>query len=75
MPTNAPRERLLSVPEIAEAMKVNHETVRRWLRTGELKGIQLGSKAGWRIRESDFQAFLRARENALPGQPRQGGQS
>lgn len=63
MPSSTPPERLLTVPEIAEAMRVNPETVRRWLRTGELRGIQTGRKAGWRVRERDYQAFLASHQH------------
>jgi excisionase family DNA binding protein len=58
MTQHSERERLLTVEEIAEQVSVTHETVRRWLRLGELKGVRLARKAGWRVRESDLQRFL-----------------
>lgn len=39
----------LTVPEVAERLDVNEETVRRWLRSGQLEGALLSRKAGWRI--------------------------
>ena len=39
------------------------ETVRRQLRGGELRGVRFARKAGWRIRESDLQAYLAAHTN------------
>jgi excisionase family DNA binding protein len=52
-------ERLLTVTEAAERLRLNPETIRRWLRDGRLSGVWLGSdKAGWRISERDLDAFL-----------------
>jgi excisionase family DNA binding protein len=55
------REEWLTVKEIASALKVTEETVRRWVREGELPALALGRKAGLRIRASDLQAFIAAR--------------
>ena len=51
----------LTVSEIAERLKVQPLTVRRWLNNGALTGIQLGDRAGWRITEDDLREFLEAR--------------
>jgi len=51
-------DRWLTVADIAERLKVHEQTVRRWLRTGDLPGRALGRKAGWRVRESDLEAFM-----------------
>ncbi len=40
----------LTVAEVAEQLSVTEETVRRWLRNGQLEGTLLSRKAGWRIR-------------------------
>lgn len=51
--------RLLTVHEAAERLRLNPETIRRWLRDGRLSGVWLGSdKAGWRISEQDLDAFI-----------------
>ena len=55
---------MLTVDEVAERLKVNEQTVRRWLREGELTGIAFGGRTGWRINEDDLQAFLAARREA-----------
>lgn len=64
-------ERLWTVDEVATHVGVNIETVRRWLRTGALRGIRLGTKAGWRIRQRDLDAYLEQRtpvgQPAMPG--------
>jgi excisionase family DNA binding protein len=52
-------DRALTVPEVAERLSLSEWTVRQWLRTGRLKGYQLGGRrAGWRVDESDLRAFL-----------------
>lgn len=58
MPLPDKSGRLMSVEEVATQLDVTEETVRRWLRNGDLRGIRLSRKAGWRIREADLQAFL-----------------
>ena len=55
-------ERWYTVEEIVDLLKVHEQTVRRWLRDGELRGVLLGRKAGYRIRASDFESFLAARD-------------
>jgi excisionase family DNA binding protein len=54
-------ERWLTVEDIVDMLKVHEQTVRRWLRAGQLRGVLLGRKAGYRVRESDLEAFLEAR--------------
>ncbi len=56
--SDRPTERLWTVEDVAEHMGVSIETVRRWLRSGALHGIRLGTKAGRRIRARDLEAFL-----------------
>jgi len=60
-------ERLLTVQEVVDRLQVHEQTVRRWLRSGELHGYSLGRKSGWRIRESDLDKFLEARSGGLEG--------
>jgi excisionase family DNA binding protein len=56
-------DRLLTADEIAKRLRVSLETVRRWLRSGELRGFRPGgTKAGWRVRESDLAEYLRDRK-------------
>jgi excisionase family DNA binding protein len=51
----------LTVQQVAHRLQVAEESVRRWLRAGELGGVNLGGKGGWRISEEDFDRFLRER--------------
>lgn len=60
-------ERWFTVEEIAELLKVHHDTVRRWLRAGALKGRAFGGKTGWRVRESHLVAFLERERASPPG--------
>ena len=53
----------LTVAEVAERLKVYPGTVKRWLREGKLVGVALGDRAGWRISESDLEAFLESQRN------------
>lgn len=58
------RHRMLTVEEVAKRLSTSEETIRRWLRSGRLRGIRLGAtRAGWRITETDLAAFLQERTN------------
>jgi excisionase family DNA binding protein len=47
-------ERLLTVPEVAERLRVHPDTLRRWLRSGRIKGVMMGGRSGgYRIKESE----------------------
>ncbi len=60
---------MLTVQKIAHRLDVHEQTVRRWLRSGELTGVLLGDKAGYRVREEDLEEFLRARGTIGQGEP------
>ena len=49
----------LTIEEVAAELKVHIETVRRWVRKGELPALSLGSRrGGYRIRRRDLEAFI-----------------
>ncbi|MBV9230267.1 MAG: excisionase family DNA-binding protein, partial [Chloroflexi bacterium] len=50
----------LTTSDVATHLGVSLDTVRRWLRSGELRGTPFG-RAGYRIEDADFQAFLHQR--------------
>ena len=55
-------EQWLTTQEVAEELRVNEETVRRWIRAGELPVLDLGGgRAGYRVRRSDLQRFIQER--------------
>ncbi len=52
-------EKWLTVKQVSENLGVHEDTVRIWLRTGQLKGRLLSRRAGWRIAAADLDAFMR----------------
>jgi excisionase family DNA binding protein len=50
----------LTTADVAARLDVSLDTVRRWLRSGELKGTPFG-RAGYRIEDADFQIFFNQR--------------
>ena len=48
-----------TVSDVADMLNVNEETVRRWIRSGELKSEQTSRKKGNCINEHDLDAFMR----------------
>lgn len=53
-----------TIEEIADLLRVHVQTVRRWINEGELRAVALGRRAGFRVRASDLEAFLAARDTA-----------
>lgn len=49
-------EKTFTPEEVADKLRLSVETVRRWLRSGRLKGKKLGPKT-WRIAESDLDSL------------------
>lgn len=61
-------DRLLTVDQVADRLQVNEQTVRRWLRDGDLSGIAFGGRTGWRVSPEDLALFLeKRREDAETG--------
>lgn len=57
-----PQDRYQTVQEIAERLEVAEATVRQWIRSGELRAIDIGK--GWRVANADLERFLKTRETA-----------
>lgn len=51
----------LTASDVAKRLNVSLDTVRRWLRSGELKGSPFG-RAGYRIEVADFEEFFNRRQ-------------
>jgi len=51
------QERVFTVQEVAQQLKVSEKTVRIWIDQGDLPAFNIG-KRGYRIRESDLIAFM-----------------
>ena len=61
MQEDATRE-WLTVDEVAAEFRVNIETVRRWIRAGDLPALDLGGpRAGYRIRRTALDEFIEKR--------------
>ncbi len=64
--THMAEERLLTVKEVALRARVNEDTVRRWLRTGHLRGRLIGgTRSGYRIPESEVDRVLLGNDQDL----------
>ena len=60
-------EQLLTVQDVAARLKITPETVRRWLRTGKLRGaLPGGDKMGYRIAEGEVARLLNTTVGAGP---------
>ena len=51
-------EELFTVMEVADRLKVPQRTVKRWLVSGQLRGLKAGRK--WRVKPSAIEMFLQA---------------
>lgn len=57
-----PQDRYQTVQELAERLEVAEATVRQWIKSGQLRAIDIGK--GWRIADADLARFLTSRETA-----------
>lgn len=48
-----------------EGVTKSVQVIRRWLRSGELKGTRASRKEGWKIKKSDLQTFIDTREGNI----------
>lgn len=55
---------IYTIEEVAKRLKVHDRTVRRYIKSGDLKAVNLGSDSqpNWRIQEEDFLSFLDKRK-------------
>jgi excisionase family DNA binding protein len=51
--------KLLTIKNICEIAGVTRGTVIAWIREGKLPAFKLGGGRLWRIRERDFQKFIK----------------
>ena len=54
-------EKLLTTETVAKVLLVKPDTLRKWLRTGKIKGVKIGSRL-WRVWKSELEIFLRESE-------------
>jgi prophage regulatory protein len=55
-----PLPRFLTVEQVAEELNVGVPQIRTLLKTGELRGIQVGGKNLWRIGRIDVEDYIEA---------------
>ena len=58
---------VLTSVEVADLLKVHLSSVRRWSRTGKLRGYRLGGEGDWRFLRRDVLAFLLSYSNREGG--------
>jgi excisionase family DNA binding protein len=54
-------DQLLTVADVAGRIGAHEQTVRHWIKSGELKAARFGTRIGYRIRLGDSEEFLRRR--------------
>jgi excisionase family DNA binding protein len=58
-PDEAPkRPRFLTIEQVAEELNVGQPTVRMLLKSGELRGIQIGGRGLWRVASLDLENYI-----------------
>jgi len=60
-----PKDKLLTIKEVANYLRVSERSVLRYIEAGRLKAIKVG---WWRIRESDLEKFLDKNSNKIKKQ-------
>jgi excisionase family DNA binding protein len=58
MPENKTARRFLTIEQVAEELAVGDPLVRSLLKTGQLRGIQIGGRGAWRIGVHDLEAYI-----------------
>ncbi|MFA5686416.1 MAG: helix-turn-helix domain-containing protein [Candidatus Paceibacterota bacterium] len=53
-------DKLFTIEEVAELLRVSTRTVTRYIETGKLKASKIGA---WRIKETDLKEFLEQTSN------------
>jgi excisionase family DNA binding protein len=61
-PAPDPRDdQMLTVADVAAHLGAHEQTVRHWIKRGDLKAAKFGTRIGYRIKRSDYDDFLRRR--------------
>ncbi|WP_375757408.1 helix-turn-helix domain-containing protein [Corallococcus exercitus] len=50
--------KLLTIPEVAEAMKVSEKTVRRLIKSGDLPAFKVGERGQLRVEEQELERYV-----------------
>ena len=54
----------LTIREVCGLLKVQRDTVFRWIRSGKLKAFKLGGGRFWRVARTDFQRFVKSGQDS-----------
>jgi len=54
-------KRWYTVADVVRELHVHEQTVRRWIKVGDLPAYALGDRAGYRIDRADLAAFMEGR--------------
>jgi excisionase family DNA binding protein len=58
VPDEIKKYRFLTVEQVAEELNVSVSQIRALLKSGELRGIQVGGRNMWRIAASDVEDYI-----------------
>lgn len=50
--------RFLTIEQVAEELNVGTPSIRAMIKTGELRGIQVGGRGVWRIGRQDLEDYI-----------------
>jgi excisionase family DNA binding protein len=50
--------KLLTIPEVADAMKVSEKTVRRLIKRGDLPAFKVGDRGQLRVEEAELERYV-----------------
>ncbi len=53
-----------TVRDVAMKLQVHPQTVKDWLRAGELEGVNFGGRSGWRVTDQQLREFVERRTEA-----------
>lgn len=53
-----PQPRFLTLSDVAEVLNVSSRQVYALVRTGELRGIQIGARGMWRVEASELEDYI-----------------
>ena len=56
---------IMTTSEVADFLKIHVGSVRKWSRTGKLKGYRLGDRGDWRYLRVDVIAFLQGNRGLI----------
>jgi excisionase family DNA binding protein len=76
---NKPSPRFLTIDQVATELNIGQPLVRGLLKSGELRGFQLGGRGVWRIGANDIEdfiagAYLRTAERIAAGELKDEGE-